>query len=88
MRCLGVEVFGFWDPDCLETVRAAARARCEGLSPHTRLGTNLRLLCRWFGMLSIAVQQAVAHSILSGVAADVSTDLLDPQLFVGDLPKQ
>ena len=72
----------------LELVRRTARARCSGLPRRIRLGTNLRLLRRWFGLLGIATQRAVAHSLLHGAAADQPSDVIEPVPPIGDLPEQ
>ena len=85
---LGVEVFGLWDADSLSVVRNAARARCAGLSRRVRLGTNFRLLRRWFGLLGMAVQSAVAYAILEGAGADVPLDTWERGVPPGDLPEQ
>ena len=50
-------------------------------------GTNLRLLRRWFGLLGMATQRAVTHSILHGAASAQPIDVLEPIATVGDLPE-
>ena len=68
---LGVEVFGRWGSDALTLVRAAARARVAELSRRVRLSTQTRLLRRWWGLLGVATQRAVARTVALGRGADL-----------------
>ena len=72
--------------DSLEVVRRAARAHCAGLSQRVRQGTHLRLLRRWFGLLGVATQRAVAHSVLYTSVTE-PVDTLERVVPVGDLPE-
>ena len=85
--CLGGEIFGYWSADVLEVVRRAVRARCAGLPRRVRLGTNLRLLRRWFGLLGIATQRAAMHSMLYGAASDQPLDLIEAVVPLAELPE-
>ena len=83
---LGVEVFGRWGSDSLSLVRAAARARVADLPRRVRLSTQGRLLRRWWGVLGIATQRAVARTLTLGTGADLVGELLERPVRVGDLP--
>ena len=86
LLCLGVEVFGRWAREALHLVRAAARERVAGLPPRVRLGTQTRLLRRWWRLLGLAVQRMVARSVLRGAGADLADGLVKRVPEVADLP--
>jgi len=86
LLALGVESFGRWGQDALDTVRALAAARCEALPPRVRLGLRLRLLRRWWGLLGLATQQAVARAISRGGDADVASVPAETVPGLADLP--
>ena len=81
-----VEVFGRWGEDSLTAVLALAAARCESLPPRLRLGLRLRLLRRWWGLLGIAVQRAVARAISRGGDADMAASPVEAFPGLADLP--
>ena len=83
---LGVEVFGRWGSDSLALVRGAARQCAAGLPRQVRLGTQTRLLRRWWGLLGVAVQRAVAHAVTRRTGADLVCSLLEQPQRVADLP--
>ena len=82
---LGVEAFGGWSADSLDTLRQLAAARCEAMPPRVRLGTQLRLLRRWWGLLALATQQAVARAISRGSDADMAPAPMEPVVALADL---
>ena len=85
LLALGVEAFGRWSTDSLDTVRQLAASRCEAMPPRVRLGTQLRLLPRWWGLLGLATQQAVARAISRGSDADLAPAPLEPSPALADL---
>ena len=56
------------------------------LHPRVRRGTALALQHRWWGILSISLQKAVARAILRGEGADLYDSLLEPTPGIADLP--
>ena len=88
LLCLGVEVFGRWGTDVLDTVPALARERARGLPRQVRLGTQHRLLRRWWGLLGLSAQRAVARAALRERDADLVDATLEPAPACGDLPLQ
>ena len=77
LYCLGVEVFGRWGSEAQQLVRTAARECVTGLPARVRLGTQTRLLRRWWGLLGLAAQRAVARAVLRGTGADLAKGLLE-----------
>ena len=72
LKCLGCEVFGRWSADCVELVPKLARDRTRGLHVRVRRGLALALQRRWWGLLGISLQRAVARQILRhGCGADL-----------------
>ena len=86
LYCLGVEVFGRWGREALQLVKAAARERATGLPPRVRLSTQSRLLRRWWGLLGLAVQRAVAQTVLRGSSADLANTLVEGIPGIAELP--
>ena len=88
LLCLSVETFGRWGEDCLRILLALAAQRAEGLPALVRTGVAMRLLTRWWGLLAVGVQRAVATAALR----DVGHDLVGAPLEVGpaafELPAQ
>ena len=83
--CLGVEVFGRWAREAMDLVRDLARECASGLPPRVRLGTQTRLLWRWWGMLGLAIQRAVARRVLQGTGADLTKGLQERLSRMADL---
>ena len=77
LQCLGCEVFGRWSRQCVELVPALARERARGMHPRIRRGTALSLQHRWWGVLGVALQKAVAHLVLNQTSG---ADLIHTQL--------
>ena len=86
LLCLGVEVFGRWCQEALDLVRALARETALGLPPRVQLGTQTRLLRRWWGLLGVATQRAVARGVRQGRGADLAEGLAEEPPRVADLP--
>ena len=86
LLCLGVEVVGRWGQDALATVPALARERARGLPARVRRGTQLRLQLRWWGLLGLATQRAVAHAALRERDADLAEAALERVPGLADLP--
>ena len=86
LLCLGSEVYGRWSAQCVKLIPALARERSRGLKPRIRRGVALSLQHRWWCILGIALQRAVAHCVLnSGAGADLVTTLLEPSPGIADL---
>ena len=83
---LGVETYGRWGRDSLNLVRSAARECVAGLPRRVRLGTQTRLLRRWWGLLGLAVQRAVAQTVLRSGGADLVEGVGERPPRVADLP--
>ena len=67
-------------------MRDLARESAAGLPPRVRLGTQTRLLRRWWGPLGLATQRAVARGVLQGTGADLAEGLREVPPGVADLP--
>ena len=79
LLCLGSEVYGRWSTQCVDLVPALARERCRGLHPRIRRGAALSLQHRWWGLLGIGLQKAVAHAVFNPQAgADLVHTQLEP----------
>ena len=88
---LGCEVGGRWSEDAIQLARALSRYKAEQATEHLRESVRAAWSDRWWAIVGVAVQKAVADSLLaearsgtsacSSVAADVpSLDvLLDSQ---------
>lgn len=72
LYCLGVEAFGRRGREALELVRAVARECAAGLPTRVRLGTQTRLLRRWWVLLGLANQRVVARAVTRGTGADLA----------------
>ena len=83
---LGVEVFGRWGQEAVQLVRAAARECAAGLPARVRLGTQTRLLRRWWGLLGLANQRVVARAVLRGTGADLVEGLIERVPRIAKLP--
>ena len=63
LYCLGCEVYGRWGEPSIQLVEALVRERTRMLHPRVRRGTALGLQHRWWGILSVSLQKAVARAI-------------------------
>ena len=64
LYCLGSEVFGRWGAQAVNLIPALARERARDLHPRTKRGVALGLMHRWWGLLGLALQNAVAFAVL------------------------
>ena len=78
LQCLGCEVYGRWSKQCVELVPKLARERARGLHVRVRRGSQLMFQRRWWGILCVALQQAVSRMVLH--AGDAGADLFISQL--------
>ena len=86
LMCLGCEVFGRWSAQCVKLIPELARERTRGSHPRLRRGMALSLQHRWWGLLGIANQKAMAHLILNASAGvDLWQTQLEPCPPLGDL---
>ena len=68
----------------VKLVPALARERARGLHRRIRRGVALGLQHRWWGLLGIALQRAVAHAVLHE-SADLPRAQLEPSFPLADL---
>ena len=66
LQCLSCEVYGRWGKQCVELVPKLAVERARGLPSRVRRGAALMFQRRWWGILSVALQTAVAHMAVRG----------------------
>ena len=87
MKCLDCEVFGRWSADCVQMVPAMALQRTKGLHVRVRRGLALALQRRWWGVLSIALQKAVANQVqkFASGGADLFVLASEEPTFLADL---
>lgn len=86
LLCLGCEVFVRWGRQCTDLVPKLAREKSRGMHPRIRRGMALAWQQRWFGLLGISLQRAVAHCILHhSTGADLVTSLLEPFPHAADV---
>ncbi len=64
LQCLGAEVYGRWGQQSVRLVPALAWERARGLHKRIRRGVAMGFQHRWWGLLGVALQSAVARSIL------------------------
>ena len=57
----------------------------EGLHPRLRRGFALSLQNRWWGILGVALQRAVAHIVLNPEGGDLMPTQWEPDFFLADL---
>eukprot|EP00959_Pyramimonas_sp_CCMP1952_P226311 4731883-Pyramimonas_sp.AAC.1 len=68
----------------MQIVPQLARERSRGLHRRVRRGTTYSLLHRWWGLLGISLQSAVARAVLRDVA-DLPEVRLEPAPPLADL---
>ena len=71
LQCLGGEVYGRWGRQCVDLVPKLARERARGLPLRVRRGAALMFQRRWWGILSVALQNAVARMASLDAGADL-----------------
>ena len=62
---LGCEIGGRWAPEALELLHGLAAAKCEQAPALLRRSARLAWHRRWLGFLPVAVQRALAESLLA-----------------------
>ena len=67
----------------MKLVPALARERSRGLHPRLRRGFALSLQNRWWGILGVALQRAVAHIVLNPDGGDLMPAQWEPDFFPG-----
>ena len=80
LQCLSCEVYGRWGRQCVELVPKLARERSRGLARRVRRGAMLMFQRRWWGILSVTLQTAVAHMVRfpAGEGADLFVVTSEP----------
>ena len=66
-------------------MKSLVRERMRLLHPRVRRGTTLSLQHRWWGILSVTLQKAVARAILRPAGEDLYVSLLEPVPGIADL---
>ena len=84
LMVLACEVGGRWNRDALHFVRRCSRVRCQDAPRLLRKSASQAWSNRWWGLLSIAVQDSLAATLclegqcaLGGCAADLDVPLGD-----------
>ena len=85
LLCLGCEVYGRWGQPCIALMEKLVRERARMLHPRVRRGTALGLQHRWWGILSVSLQRAVARAIMRDSGGDLHDCLLEPVPGLADL---
>ena len=83
---LGCEVYGRWNETCIKLVPALAREHARGLHPRVRRGAALGFQNRWWSVLGVALQKAVAAAVLRDHGEDLPTACLAPFPALADFP--
>ena len=86
LYCLGCEVYGRWSEQSVTLVPALAREHSRGLHPRIRRGAALGFQHRWWGILSIALQRAVAEAVLRETGQDLCTVAIEQPPPLAELP--
>ena len=86
LYCLGCEVYGRWGEPCMKLVPQLAREHARGLHPRVRRGAALGYQNRWWSILGVSLQKAVAAAVLRDHGADLPTTALAPIPPLADLP--
>ena len=68
LYCLGAEVYGRWGKQSIQLVPVLARERTRDLHVRIRRGAQLGFQHRWWGLLGMALQKAVARAVLREAA--------------------
>ena len=86
LYCLGCEVYGRWGEPCIRLIPQLAREHARGLHPRVRRGAALGYQNRWWSLVSVALQKAVAAAVLRDHGEDLATTTLAPAPALADLP--
>ena len=84
LQSLGAEVYGRWSAQAIRLVPKLAAARTRTLHPRIKRGAALGLLHRWWGILGVALQRAVARALLNP-HGDLPQTPLEDAPWLGDL---
>ena len=68
---LGCEVYGRWCDDAIELVRQLAAAKAREAPPALRAAARQAWSCRWWGLVGVGVQRAIAEALLREGGADL-----------------
>ena len=80
LLCLGVETYGRWGTHCLQLVRQLARLRALDAAPILQRAFQQGYERRWWFILSVTVQRAVAETALRDAGADLAAAPPDCEL--------
>ena len=86
LYCLGCEVYGRWGEQCIRLIPQLAREHARGLHPRVRRGAALGYQNRWWSLVSVALQKAVAAAVLRDHGEDLATTTLAPAPALAELP--
>ena len=76
---LGVETYGRWNPHSQQLLTQLARKKARGVADELRRTTERAYMARWWSLLAVALQRAVAEAVLRESGADLFT--AEEQLF-------
>ena len=84
---LGVETYGRWSPHSQDLLAKLVRKKARGVSDVLRRATERAYSARWWSLLAVALQRAIAESVLRESGADLmpaegSVELPLPMEFV------
>ena len=68
---LGAETYGRWSPHSQELVAQLARKKARGVPDLLRRATERAYAVLWWSLLAVALQRAVAESVLRESGADL-----------------
>ena len=71
LMCLGCEVFGRWSDDAVEMIRELVTLKAQEAPPCMRGCAGAAWSHRWWALVSVGVQRAVAEALLSGSGYDL-----------------
>ena len=83
--CLACETYGRFNSSCTDLIEMLAREKTRGLHPRVRKELMQGSIRRWFSLLTMSLQRAVAIAITRGAGADLPTTLLEPVPLLSDL---
>ena len=67
---LGVETYARWSPHSQDLLAQLARKEARGVSDVLRHATERAYSVRWWSLLAVALQRAIAESVFRGSGAD------------------
>ena len=68
---LGVETYGRWSPHSQDLLAKLVRKKARGVSDVLRRATERAYSVRWWSLLAVALQRAIAESVLRESGADL-----------------